>query len=136
MANILIIDGQGGGIGKQLVAALKEKDDGFTITAVGTNAIATSAMAKAGADKYATGENSVKILCLNADVIAGPMGIVMPNAMLGEVTPAMAEALSLSRAKKILIPVSKCSTYITLSARDSLFEHIQDAVNKITEILT
>ena len=128
MANILIIDGQGGGIGKQLVAALKEKDDGFTITAVGTNAIATSAMAKAGADKYATGENSVKILCLNADVIAGPMGIVMPNAMLGEVTPAM--------AKKILIPVSKCSTYITLSARDSLFEHIQDAVNKITEILT
>ena len=132
MANILIIDGQGGGIGKQLVAALKEKDDGFTITAVGTSSV----MAKAGADKYATGENSVKILCLNADVIAGPMGIVMPNAMLGEVTPAMAEALSLSRAKKILIPVSKCNTYITLSARDSLFEHIQDAVNKITEILT
>ena len=99
--NILVIDAQGGGIGRQLVAAVKEALPQARLTAVGTNTLATSAMLKAGADAAATGENAVVVNCKKADVIVGPIGIVIADSLLGEVTPAMACAVAQSRAKRI-----------------------------------
>ena len=96
---ILVIDAQGGGIGKQVVAAVKKQLPELTITAVGTNSIATAAMLKAGADHAATGENAVVVGCKKANVIIGPIGIVIADAMFGEVTPAMATAVGQSSAK-------------------------------------
>lgn len=136
MKKVLIIDGQGGGIGKMLISLLKKEVQDIELTAVGTNAIATTAMIKAGASRSATGENSVVFLSKSADVIAGPMGIVMANAMLGEVTPEMAQAVSSAKALKVLIPVSRCSTYISLSSSKALNEHMEDAVRKIISIIT
>ncbi len=106
---ILIIDGQGGGIGSGLVEQLRglqEKD--LEIWAVGANVMATTAMLRAGADTGATGENAVLYNSSRADVILGPVGIVMANAMMGEISSAMAAAVSGSEARKILIPISKC----------------------------
>ena len=90
--NILVIDAQGGGIGKQIVSALKKRYPEQYITAVGTNSLATSAMLKAGADVAATGENPVIVCSRKADVIVGPVGIVIADALLGEITAAMATA--------------------------------------------
>ena len=98
---ILVIDAQGGGIGKQVVAAVKKQLPELTITAVGTNSIATAAMLKAGADHAATGENAVVVGCKKANVIIGPIGIVIADAMFGEVTPAMATAVGQSSAKSV-----------------------------------
>lgn len=109
---ILIIDGQGGGMGRQLTAALKASGVCAEITAVGTNALATSAMLKAGADQAATGENAVVVGCRRADLIIGPIGIVIADALLGEVTPAMAAAVGQSAATRILVPVSHCDNRI------------------------
>ena len=108
---ILIVDGQGGGIGRQLVEALKREGE-RDITCVGTNAIATSAMLRAGATRAATGENAVVVACREAEVIAGPVGIVIADALLGEVTPRMAAAVGQSRARKVLIPVNQCGNFI------------------------
>ena len=91
--NVLVIDGQGGGIGKLLVSGIKSEYPDFFVTAVGANSIATSAMLKAGADAAATGENAVCVGCRKADVIAGPVGIVIADALLGEITPKMAAAM-------------------------------------------
>ena len=98
----LIIDGQGGGVGKQLVSAIKKEYPQIVVTAVGTNSAASAAMKKAGADYAATGENAVIVGCRTADVIIGPVGIVIADAMLGEITPAMAAAVGQSRAKRLL----------------------------------
>ena len=94
--NILIIDAQGGGIGKQLVASVRKNLPDADITAVGTNTVATTAMLKAGADRGATGENAVVVNCRRADVIIGPIGIVIADALLGEITPLMAAAVAQS----------------------------------------
>lgn len=110
--NILIIDAQGGGIGRQLVTAIKKRFPEQMITAVGTNSAAASAMLKVGADQAATGENAVVVCCRNADLIIGPVGIVIADALLGEITPAMAVAVGQSSAKRILIPVNHCDNYI------------------------
>lgn len=110
--HIVVIDAQGGGIGRQLVAAVKKNVADVIVTAVGTNSAATSAMLKAGADRAATGENAVVVACRQADVIMGPIGIVIADAMLGEITPAMAAAVGQSRAARILIPVERCSTVV------------------------
>ncbi len=109
---ILVIDGQGGGIGRQLVTAIKNNCKDGEITAIGTNSIATSAMLKAGADVGATGENPVIVGCRNADVIVGPIAIVVADALYGEITPKMAVAVGQSSAKKIFIPVNHCNNYI------------------------
>lgn len=106
--HILVIDGQGGGIGKQLVEEIRKALPEALITAAGTNSIATSAMIKAGADNGATGENAVIVGCRNADIIAGPMGIVIADSLLGEITPAMAAAVGQSPALRILLPVNRC----------------------------
>lgn len=110
--NILVIDAQGGGIGRQIVSAVRRSFPQLHITAVGTNSAATSAMLKAGADDAATGENAVAVCCRAADVIIGPVGIVIADALLGEITPKMAVAIGQSRAKRILIPVNHCDNLI------------------------
>ena len=110
--NILVIDAQGGGIGKQLVARIKKEYPAETVIAVGTNSIATAAMIKAGADKGATGENSVVVACKTADVIVGPIGIIITDAMLGEITETIAKSVAQAKAVRILIPFNMCDTLI------------------------
>ncbi|MCD8123264.1 MAG: DUF3842 family protein [Clostridiales bacterium] len=111
--NVLVIDGQGGGCGRQVISALK-KDAAFqgTITAVGTNGVASTAMAKAGADRIATGANSIVVCSARADVIIGPVGIVIANSMLGEITPEAARAVAESPATRLLLPMNQCDTVV------------------------
>ncbi len=110
--NLLVIDAQGGGIGKQVIAAVKKQLPELVVTAVGTNSLATSAMLKAGADHAATGENAVVVGCRTADVIVGPIGIAIADSLLGEITPKMAVAVGQSSARRILIPINHCSNII------------------------
>lgn len=110
--NILVIDGQGGGIGQQLVSQIKKNFPQVSLTAVGTNTLATTAMLKAGADIGATGENSVIVACRKANVIIGPVGIVIADSLCGEITPAMAVAVAQADAKRILLPFNHCDNII------------------------
>ncbi|MGN1167642.1 MAG: DUF3842 family protein [Lachnospiraceae bacterium] len=110
--NILVIDAQGGGIGKQIVSAIKKNYPDILITAVGTNSTATANMLKAGADHAATGENAVVVGSRKADVIIGPIGIVIADSMFGEVTPTMAAAIGQSNAKRLLIPINQCDNIV------------------------
>ena len=110
--NIMVIDGQGGRMGKSIVEQMKRNFPEDEILAIGTNSIATAAMLKAGADAGATGENPAIVGCRTADLIIGPLGIVIADALLGEITPAMAAAIGQSRAKKILLPVNRCQHYV------------------------
>ena len=111
---ILIIDGQGGKIGSQVNSMIRDRlpEYSISITAVGTNSIATAAMLKAGADFAATGENPVAVASRSADVIIGPLGIVIADALIGEVTADMAVSVGRSPAVKILIPVNKCGNLV------------------------
>lgn len=129
--NILIIDSQGGGMGRQLVSAVKEQLPHAHVTAVGTNSTATAAMLKAGADAAATGENAVIVGCRKADVIVGPIGIVIADALYGEVTPAMAVAVGQSRARRILIPVNHCDNIVAGVAEQSMGSLVESALTHI-----
>lgn len=132
---VIIIDGQGGKIGTAIVKQLKLNLPQLELLAIGTNSIATSAMLKAGADHGATGENPVVFNCADADIIIGPMGIVLANSFLGEITPAMAQAVAQSQAKKLLIPMNKCNTAV-VGVRDiSLSEYIQLAIEQVKKII-
>ncbi|MDD7381158.1 MAG: DUF3842 family protein [Succiniclasticum sp.] len=131
--NILVIDAQGGGIGKQLITMLKQNIEKATITAVGTNSVATSAMLKAGADHAATGENAVIVGCRKADVIIGPIGIVIADSLFGEITPAMALAVGQSPAKRILLPINRCNTIIVGIPDLSLVKLISDSIREIQD---
>ncbi len=133
--NILIIDGQGGGMGRQLTESIKKAFPAVTITAVGTNALATQAMLKAGADYGATGENAVIVGCRNADVILGPFGIVIADSLWGEITPAMAVAVGQSRAVRILLPVNQCNNLIAGVEDVSVGKLIQSSVEKVRRLL-
>lgn len=110
--NILVIDGQGGRIGKEVIERIKAENLSCSITAVGTNTLATSAMLKGGADQAATGENAVVVNARNADLIIGPIAIVIADSLLGEITPKMAVAIGQSPAKRILIPVGLCNNTV------------------------
>lgn len=132
--NILIIDGQGGQLGRQMVEAVCRLMPDAEITAVGTNSIATSAMLKAGAHRGATGENAVIVCTRQADMIVGPVGIVIADSLLGEITPAMAVAVGQSSAKKILLPVNKCNNIIIGVGGKTTGELIEEAIAKIKEI--
>lgn len=134
MKKVLIIDGQGGLLGKQMVAACKELIPEAEITAVGTNTMATSAMLKAGATNGATGENAVIVGARRADIIVGPVGIVIADSLLGEITPAMATAIGQSEAIKILLPVNKCNNIIIGTKDKSTSDLIDEAIEKIREI--
>lgn len=132
--NILVIDAQGGGVGKQLVTTIKQILPNVLVTAVGTNSAATSAMLKAGADNAATGENAVVVACRKADVIVGPMGIVIADSLLGEITPIMAAAVGQSRAKRILIPFNHCDTILVGVSDFNIGKLVQTAVTEIQNL--
>ena len=125
---ILIIDGQGGGLGRQLVTAVKEQYPEIEVLAVGTNSAATNAMLRAGADRAATGENSVVVASGQADVIMGPLGMVIADSMLGEITPVMAAAAGQSEAKRILLPVGQCDNIIAGVRDMPMAKMVQEAV--------
>ena len=133
--NILVIDAQGGGFGKQLVAAIKREFPAAEITAVGTNSVATGAMLKAGADHAATGENPVIVGTRKADIITGPIGIVIADSLYGEITPGIALAVAQSHAKRILIPFNHCDNIIAGVSDLSVGKLIQSAVEEIRKIL-
>lgn len=131
---VLVIDAQGGGIGSRLVSAVKQELQTAHVIAVGTNSSATSAMLKAGADEAATGENSVRVACRQADVIVGPIGIVIADALLGEITPGMAVAVAQSRAKRILIPFNHCDHIIVGVSDLNTSALIQCAIEEIKKV--
>ncbi len=133
--NILVIDAQGGKIGRQIVSTIKEAFPNASLTAVGTNGVATSTMLKAGADQGATGENAVVVGCRNADIIVGPIGIVIADAMLGEITPAMALAVGQSRARKIFIPITQCNNFVVGVTAQSLSKQVQEIVAQINAFM-
>lgn len=133
--NILVVDGQGGGIGRQLVENIKKTFPAVSITAVGTNVFATQAMLKAGATHAATGENAVLVGCRTADIIAGPIGIVIADSLWGEITPAMAAAIGQSRAVRILLPMNQCNNLIAGMDNVSIGTLIQSSMNEIQRIL-
>jgi NAD(P)-dependent dehydrogenase (short-subunit alcohol dehydrogenase family) len=128
---IAIIDGQGGGIGKSLIEKIKASNCNARLIALGTNALATANMLKAGADDGATGENAIVFNAGRADVIMGAIGIISANSMLGELTPAMARAIAESPAPKILIPFNKCHIFITGLSNDTLQFHLEAAVKQL-----
>lgn len=130
---VLIIDGQGGKMGRQLAEALLQHTNPPEITVVGTNAIATANMLKAGNVQAATGENAVIVGSRRADIIAGPIGIVMADSLLGEITASMATAVSQSEAVKVLLPVNRCGHYIVGAGDKSLNQLIQEAAQIILE---
>ncbi len=132
--NILIIDAQGGGIGKQVILAVKQNILDAVITAVGTNTTATSIMLKAGADYGATGENAVIVGTRKADVIIGPIGIIVADAMFGEITPAMATAVGQSDAKRILIPVSHCDNIVVGVRNLGIKEMIEEVLTELRKL--
>jgi hypothetical protein len=108
MLKLAVVDGQGGGIGSLVVKRLRDEfGDSLEILALGTNATATAAMMKSRANKGATGENAIVLNASRADILIGPLSITLPNAMLGELTPRMAEAIVLSNAKKFLLPLNQ-----------------------------
>ena len=121
---IVILDAQGGGMGRQLVEGLKKALPNQPLIAVGTNALATAAMLRAGADQVATGENAVVVCAGMADLILCPIGMVLCDAMLGEVTANMALAVGRSKAHKILLPVSKCQATVVGTAKMSMAEAV------------
>lgn len=133
--DILIIDGQGGNLGRQLTRKLKETMPQADVTVVGTNSTATENMLKGGADRAATGENAVLVNARRAKVIAGPLGIVIADALLGEVTPAMARAVGQSDAVRVLIPMNRCDTLVAGVAEKPMGELLDDAVRRIVTLL-
>ena len=131
---IVVIDSQGGGIGRQVVSSIKAEFPDQAVTAIGTNVQATSAMLKAGADNAATGENAVAVCARTADIIAGPVGIAIADSLLGEITPRMAEAVGQSTASKVLIPVNRCSSIIVGTGGKKTSELLAEAVDTIERL--
>jgi prephenate dehydrogenase len=128
--NILVIDGMGGGIGKSVIEHIRNENADVEITAVGTNTAATSVMLKAGANYGATGENAVVYNCTKADCIIGAIGIIATNSMHGEISLKMAEAVMLSSAHKILVPVDKCGITVLGLAEKPIQAYIGE-INKL-----
>ncbi len=131
---ILVIDGQGGQLGAQIIKSVKSKIAGAEITAVGTNSAATLAMLKAGADNAATGENPVKVACRSADVIIGPVGIVIADSLFGEITPDMAIAIGQADAVRILVPMNKCENQVAGVPDLSTAALINDVTGKLAKL--
>lgn len=133
--NITIIDGQGGQLGAQLVKEILAQFHNVNLTVIGTNAVATAAMLKAGAKDAATGENPVVVACRKADVIIGPVGIVITDSLLGEITEKMANAVGRSDAIRILIPMNKCDNLIAGVANVNIKALVDDAILKLRNIV-
>ena len=133
--NILVIDGQGGQLGGQLIKSLKMNFNNVKVVAVGTNATATATMLKSGADQAATGENPVIVMCRKADIIIGPIGIVIADAMFGEITPQMAVAVGQADAVRILLPINKCDNLVAGIPDISTATILDDVILKVKKIL-
>jgi len=135
-ATIAVIDGGGGGIGAQIVERLRRENlPGVSIVALGANAVATQRMVNAGADKGASGENAIRVSISLADYIIGPIGIVLPNAMMGEITPSVAEAVFNSRGKKLLLPLNQPHFEIVGMSQKNVNDLIGDALSALKKIL-
>lgn len=133
---IMVVDGQGGGIGKSIIEKLKPLlGPENQLIALGTNSIATANMIKAGADKAATGENAIKVNAARADIIMGSIGIISSNAMFGELSHKMARAISESPAEKILIPIKRCGIYVVGMSSDSMPKMIDEAVDTCVDMV-
>ena len=131
---IMVIDGQGGKMGKSIVEQMKKAFPQDEILAIGTNSTATAAMLKAGADEGATGENPAIVGSGTADVIVGPLGIVIADSLLGEITPAMAAAIGRSRAKKVLLPVNRCQHFVVGLKELPLAGYVRLAVEEVARL--
>lgn len=132
---VAVVDGQGGGMGRGLVEAVKKKWPSLHVRALGTNSLATAAMLRAGADDGATGENAVAVNAARADVILGPVGIAIPNGLLGEVTPRMAEAVGESAAAKILLPSQRCGIRLAVGPVQPMQFYLDEAVRLLGQEL-
>ena len=130
---VMVVDAQGGGLGRQLIATIRKEFPPLHIMAVGTNSAATAAMLKAGADEAATGENAVLAASRKADLIIGPIGMVIADSMLGEISPKMARAIAQADAKRILIPFSNCDNYIAGVSDTRTAYLVSDALEKLRE---
>lgn len=135
MKRILVIDGQGGRLGRQLVKDIAERWPQCELMAVGTNSIAAENMLKAGAARAATGENAAIVACRRADIILGPIGIVLADGLLGEVTPEMARAVGQSAAFRILIPSDRCETWVAGVPQGGMSVLVEDALEKLAALL-
>ena len=133
--NIVVIDGQSGRMGQLFIERARAAGLTCPITAIGTNAIATAAMRKAGADQGATGENPVVVACRSADIIVGPIGILVADAMLGEITETMALAIGRSSARKLLLPVNQCGNLVAGTQNMSLSRVMEEAVSALKDLL-
>lgn len=133
---LVIIDGQGGSLGKALVEAIRKVHPTLEILAIGTNGMAASAMLRSGASATATGENPVVVAARDADIIIGPLGLIAADSLHGEITPVMASAISQSRAHKILIPISKCNISIVGKQELPLGEMIALVVEELGTLLS
>ncbi len=131
---ITVIDGQGGKMGASLIAELAARSLEADVYAVGTNSAATAAMAK-GTSGVATGESAVKYAARKSDVIVGPIGIVIADSLLGEISPEMAAAVGSSDAVKVLLPVSRCENIVVGCKALSLGELIAEAADRVAEII-
>ena len=132
---LVVIDGQSGRMGQLLIDRIRAAGLPCEILAVGTNALATAAMLKAGADAGATGENPVLVACRTAEIIAGPIGILSADSLLGEITPAMAVAVGQSPARKVLLPVNQCSNIVVGTQSLSLSRLMDEAVELLRSML-
>jgi NAD(P)-dependent dehydrogenase (short-subunit alcohol dehydrogenase family) len=134
---ICVIDGQGGGIGAAVIKRLKEVyQEEHEIIALGTNAIATAQMLKARANRGATGENAIVQTVQTADIIIGPIAIILPNAMMGELTTRMAEAIAAAKALKLLLPLTQERIDIIGLKPEPLPHLVEQIVNvRLKEIL-
>lgn len=131
---LMVMDGQGGGVGRALVEALRGRYPEAELIAVGTNATATANMMKGGTVNGATGENAVVYNSSRVEAILGPIGIVMANAMLGEITPRMAEAVASSDVPVLLIPMGRCNAQVMGVENRKLAEHIREAVERLAKL--
>ena len=131
---ILVIDGHGGKLGRSLVESIRANFPEADLMAVGTNYTATSNMMKGGAARAATGENPVIVACRSADIIVGPLGIAVADSLLGEISPAMANAVAASRARRVLIPMNLCNTYVA-GVNGTVTAIITDAMDHIRTIV-
>lgn len=128
---ILVIDGQGGRLGREVVSQVRAAFPDAYIRVCGTNSVATATMLKAGANEGATGENPVAVACRDTDFIIGPMGIVIADSLLGEVTPAMALAVAQAPVTRILIPMNMCDNLVAGVDRQPVSELVADVVAKM-----
>ncbi|MBN1193292.1 MAG: DUF3842 family protein [Coriobacteriia bacterium] len=132
----MVVDGMGGRIGQEIVQRLRAAfGETVEILAVGTNSTATSAMLKAGANRGATGENAVRITARDADLVIGPLSVLIPNSMMGEVTPALAEALSLSPARKVILPLTNPRLDLVGTTKDPLPHLLEEAIAVVASAL-